>query len=1004
MQTENDQVSEFRLQVRLFGAFEVRIDGVPIPPLRTRKVQWLLALLLLHQDQSLDRAWLAGTLWPDSAPVSALFNLRQSLSNLRYALGPAERCLQASMVNALILNAASIEADVITFDTAITAGDRASLEQAVSLYRGPLLEGCAEAWVFAERSVREEQYLSALEKLAEQALGHGERDAARKYLRAVIQVDPLREEAQRALIKTLADMGDYGAAVQTYRDLRVLLRRELNTDPDPETQTVFQQVRAEARHKSRIVPLAIVPLPAPAPTTRQLPCPLTTLVGRKAEIEEIITTLNTTRLLTLTGPGGVGKTRLAIAIGEQVAEEYRDGVCFVDLAPLSEPDLLVQTVAGALQVQERMGCSLLTTLQASLQAKSLLLLLDNCEHLLDRCADLVSALLQRCPGIRVLATSRQNLGLTGEVGWKVSALSTPSLSNLTLRDGQQKGWMSLLSEYEAIQLFLVRAQQAMPGFQMTAQNAEEIARICARLDGLPLALELAAARVRSLSVAEIQSRLNDRFRLLTGGSRVALPRQKTLRALLDWSYDLLGEAEQALLCRLAVFAGGFTLQAAEAVCPEESRDGQDTCSEEAVYETWETLDLLSSLVDKSLVMAELEAGQMRYRLLETMRQYAQDRLQERDEVERVRLRHQVFFVALAEEAEPELQGPQQAVWLHRLEEDHDNLRQALDGGDPAGTLRLAGALWRYLNIRGFISEGRLWLAGALAGKNTLGRSSMRAKALHGAGVLAGAQGDYQASRTYHEESLALYRESRDESGIAAALLSLGNISSEQGDYTTARTLYSESLDIRRRVKDSHGIATLLNNLGNIASDQGQPGAAQTLYEESLQLRRELGNKIGIASSLNSLGNMAMDLEDYARARALFAEGLAIQRELGNRQGTAMALYSLGIIAYEYEDFAATHRLYEESLFLYQKLGYKRGIAFTLEALGALALSEEQAMRAAHLLSAAESLRNSLDMDLSPLHRKQHEYLVAQACAALGQEKFALAWSEGSALSIEQVIG
>jgi len=1000
VQTENDQVSKFRLQVRLFGAFDVRLDGVPIPPLRTRKVQWLLALLLLHHDQALDRVWLAGTLWPESAPGSALFNLRQSLSNLRRALGPAERCLQASMVNALTLDTASVDADVIAFDAAIAAGDRTSLEQAVSLYHGPLLEGCAEEWVFAERRVREEQYLSALEKLAEQALGHGERDAAVAYLRSVIQVDPLREQAQRALIRTLANMGDHGAAVQTYRDLRVLLRRDLNIDPDPETQTLFEQVRAEALSKSRITPAAIKPLPAPPATARQLPSPLTTLVGRKAEIEEILTALNSTRLLTLTGPGGVGKTRLAIAVGERAAEEYRDGVCFVDLAPLSEPDLLTQTVAGVLDAPEEPGRPLLATLQDFLQPKSMLLLLDNCEHLLASCADLAYALLQRCPGLRILATSRQNLGLTGEVGWRVTALSAPPLVSLSTRDRPQKDRMSLLSEYHAVQLFVVRAQQAMPGFQMTAQNAEEIARICARLDGLPLALELAAARVRSLSIAEIQSRLDDRFRLLTGGSRAALPRQKTLRALLDWSYDLLNPAEQTLLRRLSVFAGGFTLQAAEAICPELSLDAPATERERDAYDAWETLDLLSSLVDKSLVMTEQEAGRMRYRLLETMRQYAQDRLQEYREMDSVKQRHRAFFVALAEEAEAQLLGPQQAAWLQHLEGEHDNLRQALDASDPEGALHLAGSVWRYLKVRGYFSEGRLWLARALERENSQGAPSVRAKALHGAGILAGAQGDYRTARAYHEESLTLYRECREEAGIADALLSLGNIASEQGDYTTAHGLYSQSLDIRRRGEDRHSIATLLNNLGSIASEQGDPRAAQTLYEESLQLRRELGNRAGIAGSLNNLGNVAMDLEEYPKARALFSESLALQRELGNRLGMAMALYSLGVIAYEYEDYAATHRLYEESLFLYRELGYRRGIACALEALGALALSEGQTAHATHLLSAAESLRNALDTHLSPFDQKQHDHLVEQARATLGEERFAEAWSEGGTLTEE----
>jgi predicted ATPase/DNA-binding SARP family transcriptional activator/Tfp pilus assembly protein PilF len=996
MQTEQEQASEFRLQIRLFGALEVRLDGAPIPPLRSRKVQWLLALLVLRHDQALDRAWLAGALWPDSAPEQALYNLRQSLTSIRHALGKAAVCLQASMVNALSLDVASAEVDVLLFDADIAAGDNAALERAVALYRGPLLEGCAEEWIFAERRVREENYLSALDKLANQARACGEGSAAVRYLRAAIQTDPFREQTQRVLIQALAAQGDYGAAVQSYRDLRLLLHRELNTDPDPETVALFQQIQAEARRKRDSTPIA--PLSQPAASARRLPCPLTPLIGRKTEQEQIVSTLNDSRLLTLTGTGGVGKTRLAIAVAEQVAAKYPDGVFFVDLAPLSDPTSVVPAVARALQIQEESGAPLLSTLQEALHPKTLLLLLDNCEHLLDACATLTDILLQNCPGIRVLTASRQHLGLTGEVVWKVTSLSTPALCDLT--DGSrsfQKDQTALLSEYEAVQLFVIRAQQALPSFQMTPRNAQTVARICAHLDGLPLALELAAARVRSLSVEEIYSKIQDRFRLLTGGSRAALPRQKTLRALMDWSYDLLSEAERTLLCRLSVFAGGWTLQAAEAVCPEESPD------EEGTFEAWEVLGLLSSLVDKSLVMMEQEAGQTRYRLLETMRQYAQDRLQEQSDVDLLRRRHQVFFVALAEEAEPQLNGPDQATWLHRLEQDHANLRQALSGGNAYAALRLVGALWRYQQVRAYASEGRKWCAEALGGDGVQGVTSTRAKALHGAGVLAWSQSDYTAAHTLHEESLTLYRELADTDGIGTALQSLGNIASEHGDYARAQALYSESLTLRRKSGDNQGIATLLNNLGNIASDQGNLTTAQTLHEESLQIRRELGNKAGIASSLNNLGNVALDQEDYARARALYAESLALQRELGNKQGVAIALHSLGTIAYEQDDFATTHLLFAESLSLSHTLGYKRGLACTLEALGALALSEEQARRGAYLVSAAEALRTAIDGPMPPSDRTQHDTLLAQARTALGEENFALAWSEGGALSLEQVI-
>ncbi len=470
MENENGDASECRLQAQLFGSFDARINGVPIPPLRSRKVQWLLALLLLRHGQALDRVWLAGTLWPESAPGQALYNLRQSLSNLRRAFGKAGQCFHAPMVNALALDIPEATVDVISFDAAIAAGKKADLERAIALYRGPLLEGCAEEWVTGERRVREENYLSALHKLGEMASVGGDGSAAIKYFRMAVQADPFRETAQRALIQALASVGDYGAAAQAYRDLRLLLRRELNTDPDPETIALFQRLRSQARHQTQPRP----PLPdVPRPSSpRRLPSPLTTLVGRKSEMEQAVAMLRIARLLTLTGPGGVGKTRLAIAAANEIAEEYPEGVCFVDLAPLSNPDLIARTVGVALQVREEPGRSPWATLLDYLQSKTLLLLMDNCEHLLEDCARLVDDLLKNCPGVSVLATSRQALGLTGETGWAVPPLTLPMLTRFApAGKPAYKDWLSLLSEYEAIQLFVIRAQQALPTFQMSAHNA-----------------------------------------------------------------------------------------------------------------------------------------------------------------------------------------------------------------------------------------------------------------------------------------------------------------------------------------------------------------------------------------------------------------------------------------------------------------------------------------------------------------------------------------------------
>lgn len=1027
-----------RLHIRLFGAFEVRVNGVPIPQLRSRKVQWLLALLVLRHDQPLDRTWLAGTLWPDSTHAQSLYNLRQSLSNLRQTLAEAGPCLQPTQVNALTMDVSGAEVDVLAFDAGIADGQIASLQRAVALYRGPLLEGCAEEWALLERRAREENYLTALETLAVGALAHGEGAAAVAWLRSVIQVDPLREQAQRALLQALAAVGDYGAAVQTYRDLRLLLRRELNTDPDPQTRTLFDQIRREARSRLQGAPLR--PLPTQSTPPRRLPCALTELVGRQAQVHQIVEELRSARLLTLTGTGGVGKTRLALAVAEEIAEEYPDGVFFVDLAPLSDPALIAQTVAGALAIREEGGRGLLSTLQEHLQTRTLLLFIDNCEHLLDGCARLAQTLLGHCRGLSILATSRQALGLTGEVAWRVPSMLTPAVSWLGSRDGPlQKDWVSLLGEYESVELFVRRARAARPSFAMSAENAEAIAQICVQLDGIPLAIELAAARLRSLSVGEIQRRLDDRFRLLTGGSRTALPRQQTLRGLMDWSYDLLSAEERDLLRRLSIFAGSWTLEAAEKVCGGASLQGEHG---EGIEER-DLLDLLASLIEKSLVVAETTEVRTRYRLLETVRQYSWERLVESGESEWVSERHQAYYLEFATVAKPELTGPAQAVWMELMEREHDNVRQALERGSQATALRIIAEVWNFWFLRGHFSEGRQRLASVLAGDAAREPTPTRARILCGAGALAWSQGDYQEARTLQEESLALSRKWEDRSGMAASLRSLGmiayvqcdyamahtffadsltlfrdeqdkrgaaasignlgNVAYVQGDYTSAQTRYEESLALQREVGNTRGIAASLNNLGIVAYEQGDYESARRFYAESLPLYEELGDRVGIAFSLVNLGNIFIDQGDYLSARPLIEASLKLRRELGDRRGIASSLNSMSNVAYEQRDYALARTLLEESLHLCQDLGNKGGIVFAFEGFATLAFKLEQPRRAARLWGAAEALRELINASIPPCELPHYHRLLDQACEAVGQEAFSNAWSEGSRFTLEQAI-
>jgi non-specific serine/threonine protein kinase len=681
-----------------------------------------------------------------------------------------------------------------------------------------------------------------------------------------------------------------------------------------------------------------------------LPQQLTSFIGREKDVAEIKTRLTTQPLVTLTGAGGCGKTRLAIQVASELADACPDGVWLVELASVAEPGLVPQTVAAVLGLKEEAGKSLTQSVTAHLASRHLLLVLDNAEHLLAACAELGDAVLRRCAQVVILITSRERLAIAGEQVYRVPGMSTP--------DTEQDATVANLVQYESVRLFIERARLNVPHFVVTNENAPALASVCRRLDGIPLAIELAAARVRSMSVEELNERLDQCFRVLTGGSRMAPRRQQTLRALIDWSYDLLTAAEKVMLRRVSVFSGGWTLEAAEQVCVGEGID------------RWEVLDLLSSLADKNLMLLEERGAATRYRLLETVRQYAQERLQETGERERWHAGHLAYFVALAEEAEPLLVGAHQRAWLDRLETENNNLRSAMvwsaaiDDREVAG-LRLASALSRFWYIRGYQSEGRGWLTRLLATAPRARAAAARAKALNVVGGLALEQADYPAARALCDEGLALYQELGDRRGIANALSNLGALAAHQGDYPAGRALLEESLAIRRQLDDRWGISTSLSILGDAALDQSDYRAARALHEESLAIKRELGNRYGMAIELHYLGTVAKEEGDHRSARARFEESLAIRRELGDRHGIAESL---------------------------------EGLASGVSAMG-------MPDRAARIWGRAERLREEIG---SPIkaggQRRRYDRDVAAARADLGDDAaFDSAWHEGRATTLDRAI-
>jgi predicted ATPase len=696
------------------------------------------------------------------------------------------------------------------------------------------------------------------------------------------------------------------------------------------------------------MPADFPPLKTLETSPTNLPAQPTPLLGRERELKDVCKLLlrDDVRLLTLTGAGGTGKTRLGLQAAAELLEEFPGGVFLVRLAPIREPELVVPSIARTLGHREGGSRPLQETLVEHLKDERVLLVLDNFEQLRAG-APVLSELLAACSGLKLLVTSRAPLRLSGEHLYPVPPLLLPDRDRLPD--------LRLLAEFEAVALFVARAKAARPDFALTRDNAGAVAEICHRLDGLPLAIELAAARTMLLSPQAMLERLGQRLQLLTGGAHDLPARQRTLRSTIDWSYGLLTERDQILLARLAVFVGGRTLRAAQAVCNPDHDLGP------------ELLDELAVLVDNNLLQQESQAdGEPRFSMLETIHEYARERLRQSGELAELRRRHAEYFLALAEEAEPQLGGPDQVVWLERLETEHENLRAALawaiDSAPSELALRLTGALRIFWRVRGHLSEGRRWLEAALAGGEEAA-ARPRAKALYGASVLALRQGDYEPAKAWAQESLALCRELGDAGGAGRALQMLGSVA-----------------------------------VGERAYDE-----ATRLFEESEALCRRLGDKALLATTILDLGDVALNQAEYDRATALLEESLALFQELGDKDGAAIALYNLGSAALSEGRDERAVGLLSEGLALFGELGYKEGIAYCLEALAAATASDGSVVEAARLLGAADAASEAVGAALEPGERDRHARTESTLRAQLGEERFAELWSEGRGMTLDEAV-
>jgi predicted ATPase/DNA-binding SARP family transcriptional activator/DNA-binding CsgD family transcriptional regulator len=967
----------FPIRVRLLGGFGVWVGPLLIEEdrWRLRKARSLIKLLALAPGHCLHREQVMETLWPE-------LGVRKASNNLHQILHAARRVFESSALASgtaasssgyLLLRDEQIRlcldgplwVDVEAFEEAAATARRALEPQAfgaaIDLYAGDLLpEDRYEVWLEERRAQLRELYLSLLIELGGLLEEREEFEEAIEALGRVVAQEPIHEGAHVGLMRLYALSGRRREALSQYERLREALFRELGTEPGATTTSLQQEIWAGTfPHYSDLPPGGFPAQEEEAPTSpagatptrkHNLPLARTSFVGRERERLEVKRLLAMTRLLTLTGAGGCGKTRLAVEVARDLVGAYPDGVWLVGLAPLSEAELVEQAVAQALGVREQPNRPLTETLEDTLRTKKMLLVLDNCEHLLEAVVGLVDALLDCCPGVRVLATSRETLNTAGEVNWVV-----PSL---TVADVQGPSTPQKLETYESVRLFVERARQRDPSFVLSVRNAQAVSQVCQRLEGIPLAIELAAARMRALSAEQLSERLDDPLKVLSTGGRTADPRHRSLRATLEWSHKLLCKPERVLFKRLSVFAGGWTLEAAEEVCSGEG------------IEQGDVLEVLSGLVDKSLVVAEATEGNgaLRYRMLEPIRQYGQERLQESGESEAIRIRHAASFLALAELAWPQLRGPQQVMWLKWLDTEQDNLRAAmrllLGKGESETAARIGWALWLFWWMHGHFTEGRRWMEEVLAKGDSM-PASARAKALFVAGTMADGQADRRSAGPLLEESVGLFKELGDKLGSALAL----------------------------------------GGIGLVAVGQRQHERGIAYFQEAVDLFLEIGQKWSASVMLSFLAVAWFGQGDLIRAKRLAEQGLELAREIGDAEATSIACCVGATVAQADGAHERAKGLLQEGLVLAAEAGNETNVAYCLEGLAASAASEGRQVCAARLWGAAEALLEKIEAAayIYAPDRSVYQDQVSAARVKLDEVAWQAAWAEGRAMPPERAI-
>ena len=928
------------IRIHLFGRFRVERGSETIQ-LSTRKTESLFAYLVLHPE-SHAREKLAAFFWGDSPDTGARNSLRNALALLNKNLGHDLFVVDRQHVQ--INPEYPVWVDVLEFEAQasrfLTDPDSDPDPVTLGLYKNDLLTDFYDDWVFPHREHYRSLHLETLLQLTQHMRSLSEYDKAIEYAHKALTFDRVNERAHQHLMVCHMALGDRSTALRQYEDCRRALEEELGVEPSTATVALYEWIKQ--------TPPEAHPFEA---RITNLPIPLSSFIGRKREMSEVKHLLSSTRLLTLTGPGGSGKTRLAIQVGMDLVDTFKDGVWWADLSPLTEDSLVLQSIAKSLGVQEVINQPLPETLNAHLRSKHLLLIIDNCEHLIEACAQTIATLLTGCPQVKIIATSRESTRITGEQTWNVPTMRFPDPQKVSLTD--------LLMEYEGIQLFVERAKAVSTDFALTDENASFVAQICTDLDGIPLAIELAAARIKLLSPEQIAVRLSDRFQLLSSGSRTVLPRHQTLRAVMEWSTNLLNKKELLLFQRCAVFSGGWNLDAAEAICSDEHISKN------------EILNLLSSLVDKSLVIKDREQdGKARYRMLETIRQFAGEMLKTSGREKEIQERHLETFLELVKAPNPHLgfflPDREMLSWMKLLVPELDNLRSALNfctvnPNHLESGLEMAANLHWFWLISNQLTEGGEWIEKFLMESNDFSES-VRAQALLSAGFISCWCGDFASARPNLEKGLKQYEDLGNKSGVAFSL---------------------------------HGLGFAANGLGKHAQ-------AGQLFEKSLKRAREINDKwlINFALHFTAIGTSFRG--DYELARSQFEEHIGLTKEgTGNAQGLAFSLFHLGRIARLQGDYASAQAHHEEGMRLFWQLGDRRGLGYSLFGFACLAQALEEPHRSARLFGAVDSIREDLGALLEAVLQFEYEHMKSATQDVLGEDVFHTSWDEGHKMTLEQ---